>query len=686
MTSADGALNEIRRPFVGTSLWIPMLLMLAACGAIVYYGYLLASTVEMSALLGARSQADLTAREITGFIQREQERLNAFVDEKHDVITEILAFHDNYPAIDALQTSVKRMFPGAFAFSITDTDGKPLFEDFEGLVGPICQKAMYDYALGLRENDAPSAIPPIHPVPDAYHFDLITPWSVEDGDHGLFFVSMSPSRIAEILAVGEQHSGMRMLLVNAHDLGLIEVTATGARDVLGSEIRLSDDELAADHVTMDVEGTQWRLLVTPDVEQIAESVRQIYVNVAAWVVTLMLISAALLFVIRRFEQRNSTLFMRSLQASVARQRAILQSMVDGMVTIDEKGTIRDVNNAVTTLFGYEPNELTGENVKILMPEPDRSAHDGYLHNYLATGDSKILGRGREVMARRKDGHVFPVLLTLGESFEGDERMFVGILHDMSAYNEAQRQIVSQAIAIKRTTQELEGISQVASKDLQAPLQRIATLSEAFGAEHASSLSGYERAQLKHVTDELRDMGELVKGLADYAGAQTSEFEPVDLDQVLAAVKKDLSLNIKESGATINVEPLTVVRGNSRQLRQVFWNLLDNAMKFRDSSRPLQIDIGIVPDAEVDTEQADGNRVTVQVRDNGLGIPQEAFSIVFDAFQRLHPRESFPGNGLGLSLCRKIVEGLNGSIRVTSTVGQGSIFYVTLMRAPADVKD
>lgn len=682
MTPDDGVLNEIKRPFVGTNLWIPLLLMIAACVAIVYYGYLLASTARMSAMTGARSQADLTSREISRFVKREHERLQAFVDEKRSSIEEILAFPENYPVTEALQTSVKRLFPGAIAFSITNKQGKPLFEDFEGLIGPACHVAMRDYAAALKDNGV-ADIPPIHPTPDAYHFDLITPWTAEGGEGGLFFVSMSPARIAEIIAAGEEQSGMRVVLVNADDPNLIEVTADGARDVLHDNIRLNEEALTEEHVTVEIPGTHWQLLVIPDSDAIAASVRQVYINVAAWGATLLLVSAILLFAIRRFEQRNSSLFTRSLQASVARQRAILQSMVDGMVTIDESGTIHNVNNAVTALFGYEPNELIGQNVKMLMPEPDTSAHDGYLQQYLTTGESKILGRGRELTARHKSGRQFPVLLTLGESLEGNERMFVGILHDMTAYKEAQRQIVSQAIAIKRTAQELEGISQVASKDLQAPLQRIASLSEAFGAEHAHSLSGYERAQLKHVTDELRDMGELVKGLADYAGTQASDVETVDLDDVLEAVRKDLSMNIQESGASITVQPLTVVRGNSRQLRQVFWNLLDNAMKFRDPSRPPQIDIRMVPAEEtldMEGDQVGMERVTILVRDNGLGIPDDAFDVIFDAFRRLHPRESFPGNGLGLSLCRKIVEGLDGSIRVTSQLGEGSVFHVTFVRA------
>lgn len=677
MSTPEGALRESRWPLLGSSLLVPLMLIVVACGAIVYYGYQLGATLEASAAAKARVDGQLTVREITGFLDREHERLRAFVIEKEPEVREILAFPDNWLAIDAVQTSLRRMFRGALAFTVTGADGKPMFEDFDGLVGPVCEASMRDYVQSMDQGLARIDIPPVHPVPDAYHFDLISPWKLEGGESGLFFVSMSPGRIAELLAAAEQASGARMLLVNRDDPTLIEVSASGARDTLGESFRLEHEALTDGHYTADLPGTHWRLVVLPDPETLAADVDRVYAKVAALVLALLLISTILLVSIRRSEQRNSSLFMRSLQSSVSRQRAILQSMVDGMVTIDSKGKILHVNNAITRLFGYQPKELIGSNVRILMPEPDRTAHDGYLRNYLETGESKILGYGREVLARRKDGSHFSMLLTLGESHEGNERIFVGILHDLTAYKDAQRKIVSQALAIERSKQEMEEISQIASKNLQLPLQRITSLGESLEADAVTSLSGSEKAQLKSLADDARNASELVKGLVDYTRADRGPVDqPVDLDKVLEDVRNDLAAEIKAAGAHVSVTQLGRVQGNPRQVRQVFWNLLQNALKFRDPERTPEISVSLAQD---DEPADNGAQVRVLVRDNGMGIPEEECAAVFEAFRRLHPRDTYPGAGLGLSFCRKIVEGMGGQVSVSSKLGEGSTFSVTLPR-------
>ena len=681
MRPTDGVLQESRRPFVSSNLWVPLLLILIACGAIAYYGHQVAETLKESVVATARAAGRATAGEISGFLAREHERLDAFVLEKQPDIRKIVANPEDWETIESLQGSVKRLFRGAFAFTITGADGTPLFEDFDGLVGAVCAAALRDFAQVAEFGRGAYELPPIHPVPGAYHFDLISHWQLDNGETGLFFVSMAPARIAELLATAEKSSGDRLLLVDRDDPTLIEVAASGARDVLQDDFRLPAEALPAQYFRADLPGTHWNLVVLPDSEALQDEVRAVYLKVVALVAALLSISAALLIVIRRFEQRNSSLFMRSLQSSVARQRAILQSMVDGMVTIDARGTIQHVNNAITRLFGYQPNELIGANVRVLMPEPDRSAHDGYLRNYLETGQSKILGTGREVMGRRRDGSLFPVRLTLGESLDGDQHIFVGILHDMSADKDAQRKIVSQAMVIERSRQELEEISQIASQDLQVPLQRIASLGEALGAVHSSMLSSTEKAQLKSLTDEARDMSEVVKGLADYARVERRPTaKVVDLDEILADVQKDLANRIAASGATVSVAPLGRVEGDAKQLRQVFWNLIENALKFRDPARPPEIQVSLASGQER-PEDAPGDALVVLVRDNGIGIPEHQREAVFEAFRRLHPRETYPGMGLGLSFCRKIVEGLGGRISVIGAEGEGSIFRVTLPRAP-----
>lgn len=686
MKSADSVLKAARRPLFSSSLWVPLLLMLAACGGIVYYAHQQAIGLAKSVEASARTTGLATANQISGFLEREHERLQAFSEEKADEIRSILDYPDNWPAIDELQTSVQRMFRGAFAFTVTGRDGKPLFEDFDGLVGDACQVAMRDYIAAHERGETVHELPPIHPVPDAYHFDLISLRQLEDGTTGLFFVSMSPDRIAELIAAAEYTSGLRILLVSREDPTLIEVSAAGARDRLRGDFRLEPEELSAVHFSVDLDSTHWRLVALPDADALAASVQQIYMNTVGLVVGLLLISAALLYLVRRHEQRNSSVFLRSLQSSVSQQRAILQSMVDGMVTTDASGEIRHVNQAVTKLFGYESGELIGANLSLLIP-------DGAMPGKLHTDAGKILDRGQELMAQRKDGSQFPVLFTLGESISDDEHIFVGILHDLSAFRAAQRQVSVQASVIERSQQDLKEISQIASNDLRPPLQRIASIGAALGAEQFDQLDSQQRAQLNSLAEAARGMGEMAQGLAEFAQVQRVPADQtidqaVELDSVLRDVQNDLAMLIDETGAQISVQPLGAVLADAAQLHQLFWNLLDNALKFRVSARPPKIRVTLESppgqaQAEPPAESVTHNRpdsLTVRVDDNGMGIAEDQLDAVFEAFRRLQPAESPPGVGLGLSFCRKIVEGQGGRIWVESRLGEGSSFFITLPRA------
>jgi len=167
----------------------------------------------------------------------------------------------------------------------------------------------------------------------------------------------------------------------------------------------------------------------------------------------------------------------------------------------------------------------------------------------------------------------------------------------------------------------------------------------------------------------------VRGLADYAHVEDAVTdEVVALNDVLAHVQSDLAAEIEATGAELVSDGLPTVMGDFRQLRQLFWNLIDNALKFRDPTRRPRIEVLRVESVQTDET---GSMAVILVRDNGQGFASEHEEHVFDAFFRLHSREQYPGAGLGLSFCRKIVEGLGGKITVNSVAGEGSTFRVEL---------
>ncbi|MEM7515250.1 MAG: PAS domain S-box protein, partial [Bacteroidota bacterium] len=168
--------------------------------------------------------------------------------------------------------------------------------------------------------------------------------------------------------------------------------------------------------------------------------------------------------------------------------AIIKTAVDGIISIDTKGIVQLVNPAAARLFGYAPEEVNGKNVKMLMPEPDQSRHDGYLNNYLEGGPPKIIGIGREVSGMKKDGTVFPFRLSISEVQLGTGKVFTGIVHDLTAEKLAEEKLRRYAAELERSNRELEDFAYISSHDLQEPLRKIQAFGTRLRAKEGSSLT------------------------------------------------------------------------------------------------------------------------------------------------------------------------------------------------------
>lgn len=678
MGKLRGLLDGAHRPYFGAGFLVPLGLILVACGAIFHYGHQVAASIERGANDSAAAQGAATAREIGAFLRREHERLGAFVDEKRDAIAGIIASPDDWHAIAAMQASVKRFFPGAFAFTVTDGVGMPVFEDFDGLVGDACRQSLQDYAESTDRGEVPTPVPPVHPIPDAYHFDLITRLDIPGASRGLFFVSLRPGRIAELISAAEQASGMAMWLVKRTDPTLIEISGQGARDRLTGGMRLDPATWDRPHFAVDIPGTHWRLVALPDLAMLDASVAAVYAKVGLLAAALLSISIALLFMIRRAERRDNRLFLSSLQASLGRQRAILQSMADALVAVDGQGRILDANNAVAATFGYPARDVIGRDLTLLVPGA-RVSRD-------ATGVQVAVGRNAhgqragavEVTGRRRDGEPFPALLTVGESDEGGRPIFVCILHDLSDVRAAERKIDAQARTIRRSFHELEAITRPASNDIELPLRRMAALGESLGDGQRGALARYASLQFDRFAGDWGRADPIEHPRGQGPGDAPEGFSAsveVDLDETVRDVATDFSEKLAQVGGELTWSDLPSVVGDPRALRQLFWNLLDNAIKFRDSTRPLRIVVaGSAPSAG---RPGDVSTVVVSVRDNGIGFDPADGATVFEPFARLHPRGRYPGNGLGLFFCRRIVNGMGGTLTASSVPGEGSQFQVVL---------
>lgn len=358
---------------------------------------------------------------------------------------------------------------------------------------------------------------------------------------------------------------------------------------------------------------------------------------------------------------------QALQDSEARMRAVFDTAVDAIITIDAHGIVERVNPAAERLFGYSAEEITGRNISMLMPSPDRERHDAYLARFHATGERKVIGVGREVVGLRKDGSVFPMDLAVAEMRLGEKKMFTGIVRDISERKRAEEQQSRLLQEIRNANKDLTSFAYVVSHDLKAPLRGIASLAQWISTDYAEKFDDAGREQIALLINRVHRMNNLIDGILQYSriGRVTEAQVGIDLDRMLSDV---IDLLAPPPHIKVTVEgPLPVVQAEPTRLQQVFQNLLSNAIKHMGKPDG---DIRICCD---DEEQY--WRFTVS--DNGPGIEERHFERIFQLFQTLAPRDRVEGTGVGLALVRKIVEMYGGTVAVASTPGAGSRFSFTL---------
>lgn len=359
--------------------------------------------------------------------------------------------------------------------------------------------------------------------------------------------------------------------------------------------------------------------------------------------------------------------------SEARTRAILAAAMDAIIIIDASGTIESLNAAAEKLFGYTVLEMVGQNVKMLMPEPYKTEHDGYLHNYTATGVSKIIGIGREVTGLRKNGQTFPMDLAVSEVQTGGRRLFTGIVRDITARKQAETSIQAlnaellvNAEQLQQSNRELEAFSYSISHDLRAPLRHIDGYARMLQEDAGELLDPDMRRYLDTISDSARQMGALIDDLLAFSrlGRKPVERTEVDMYALVERVVHEVG-----GDGRVSVGTLPTVHADPALLRQVWVNLLSNALKY---SAPR----GDAARIEVSGECADGV-ARYRVRDNGVGFDMRYADKLFGVFQRLHSQDEFEGTGVGLAIVQRIVTRHGGTIGAQAEPGRGATFTFEL---------
>ena len=353
----------------------------------------------------------------------------------------------------------------------------------------------------------------------------------------------------------------------------------------------------------------------------------------------------------------------------SRYRGLLEAAPDAMVVVNQGGGIVLLNVQAEKQFGYRRDELLGQQVKNIIPEgfAERLLADGLRSTEDALAQQ--IGTGIELTGRRKDGSEFPIEIMLSPLESAEGLLVTAAIRDITTRQEAEAHLLRKVEELNRSNEELARFAYVASHDLQEPLRMVASFTQLLSRRYKGKLDADADEYISFAVDGARRMQRLIQDLLAYSRVGTTKRDLLDTssEEALQHALMNLRGAIEESGAMVTHDALPFVFADKTQLIQLFQNLIGNAIKYRRGA----------PLVHISAVNNGAKKWVFSVQDNGLGIDSQYFEKIFGMFQRLHTREEFSGTGMGLAICRNIVERHGGSISVESQPGQGSTFRFSL---------
>lgn len=377
-------------------------------------------------------------------------------------------------------------------------------------------------------------------------------------------------------------------------------------------------------------------------------------------------------VLRRNRLRAATSTQNSLTRE-AHLQSILDTVPDAMVVIDERGIVQSFSAAATRLFGYQPGEVLGKNIKMLMPSPYRESHDGYLARYKLTGERRIIGIGRVVVGERKDGSTFPMELAVGEMNSSNQRFFTGFIRDLTERQRTEarlQELQTELVHISRLTAMGEMASALAH-ELNQPLSAIANYmkgSRRLLEKRTDEESALIRNAMEKAAEQSLRAGQIIRRLRDFVARGESERRVESLKKLIEEASALALVGAKEHGVRVKfqIDPAhDLVLVDKVQIQQVLLNLIRNAIEAMEQSSRRELLIASRP--------GDGQLVEVSVADTGSGISPEVATQLFQPFITTKRY----GMGVGLSISRSIVEAHGGQIAVEPNPDGGTVFRFTM---------
>ncbi|RYJ42471.1 sensor histidine kinase [Flavobacterium beibuense] len=352
-------------------------------------------------------------------------------------------------------------------------------------------------------------------------------------------------------------------------------------------------------------------------------------------------------------------------------RSVIESAPNAFIISNPEGDITLINEQAEKLFGYTKQELVGQSIDILVPKKSRKRHPKNRGSYHELPTARYFGAGRDLYAVKKDGTEFPVEIGLNPLATNTDNVILASVIDITERKRNETIIKDQLQELQIRNKELEQFNYIASHDLQEPIRTVSNFIQVIEEDYGHELKDELKSYLNTINDATGRMSLLVKSLLDFARlGKDRELSYVDCNDMVKEVITDLNRLIKESNAEITYGVMPQVYAYKVELRLVFQNLINNAIKFRKKDVPCEVKIHCHEEKDY---------YEFWVTDNGIGINPRYFDRIFQIFKSLHKEDEYEGHGIGLAHCYKVVGLHKGKIWVESELGTGSTFKFTISK-------